>query len=154
MINTILFENLYKWLSVMLLSMLKFVGGPLAGFALRLSLFENIFLTILGMMLSVLIVSTSGTWFRTTVISRFQKKKKLIFTKRNRKVVTIWNKYGIIGVAALTPILFTPIGGTALVVSFGEPIYKIWLYMLASAIFWSILINVSLYFFGTVIGLK
>jgi len=54
--------------------------------------------------------------------------------------VKIWRKYGIWGVAALTPILFTPIGGTMIAVSFGEKKPKILLAMLLSASLWSVIL--------------
>jgi len=146
-------QNIYKWLSVIVFSMLKFVGGPVAGFTLHLSMLETIFFSILGMMISVVIVSTSGLWIRNNVLGRILKKKP-IFSKKNRKIVQVWNKYGIVGVAALTPILFTPIGGTAIVVSFGVPLHKIWLYMFAAALFWGISITTILYYFGAMLGVK
>lgn len=145
--------NILKWLTVMALSMLKFVGGPLAGLAFKLPIAETIIFTILGMMLSVLIVSTSGIWIRDKFLKDFQKNKK-VFSKRNRGIVKVWKKYGIIGVASLTPLLFTPIGGTAIVVSFGEPLYKIWLYMLAAAVVWSFAVNYALYYLGYLVGIK
>jgi len=144
--------NIYKWLSVLIFSMLKFVGGPLAGFTLHLTIFETIFFTILGMMISVVIVSTCGLWIRNKLLVQFLKKKP-IFSKKNRKIVKVWNKYGITGVAALTPILFTPIGGTAIVVSFGVPLYKIWFYMFVAAFFWGVSITFTLYFFGDLMGI-
>lgn len=40
-----------------------------------------------------------------------KKKKKKVFTKGNRRFITIKNKYGLIGISALTPILLSiPLG--------------------------------------------
>src|SRR5262245_37085103 len=37
--------------------------------------------------------------------------KKRIFTTRNRRIIKIWQSYGLVGLAALTPIIFSiPIG--------------------------------------------
>ncbi|HZB13588.1 MAG TPA: hypothetical protein VE467_11185, partial [Chryseolinea sp.] len=75
-------------------------------------------------------------------------KKRNKFSPRNRRFVTIWKKYGLIGVAALTPILLTPIGGTLLALSSGSPKDKIIFYMFISASVWSVIMSVGLYFFG------
>ena len=41
----------------------------------------------------------------------FKAPPKKIFTKRSRRMVGIWKKYGLVGLAALTPVIFSiPIG--------------------------------------------
>jgi hypothetical protein len=52
------------------------------------------------------------------------------------------------GVAVLTPLLFTPIGGTIIAVSFGAPKEKILFYMFISASFFAVLFSVAVYSFG------
>ena len=52
------------------------------------------------------------------------------------------------GVALLTPIILTPIGGTLLAVSSGSPRRKIIVYMFISSSFWSVVISSAIYFFG------
>lgn len=142
----------HKWLTVSLLSMIKFVGGPLAGLTLKLSVWEIIIFTIIGMMTSVTVVALAGRWIINTFTTKADKKKKL-FSKKNRKMVEVWTKYGMWGVAALTPVLFTPIGGTAIVVSFGEPLKRILLFMFVSAVLWAFAVTFILYFLGGAIGL-
>ncbi len=141
-----------KWVTVIFFSMLKFVGGPLAGFTFKLSVWEIIILTIIGMMSSVLIVAIGGRWIINAFTSKTDKRKK-IFTKKNRTMVKTWSKYGMWGVAALTPILFTPIGGTAIVVSFGEPLKRILLFMFVSAVLWAFAVTFTLYYLGGMLGL-
>ena len=132
-----MFSGLGKYISVYLISMLKFVGGPTVGAAIGLTFFEIVILTVLGMMSTVSIISFFGPGFRKQLISRFRKNKK-VFTKRNRRFVLIWRKYGVFGVSFLTPVVFSPILGSLLVNAFGGSKKKILGYMLASAIFWSI----------------
>jgi hypothetical protein len=126
-----------KYLTVFLSSAVKFVFGPLEGLALELSWAETALLTASGMMLSVTVFTFFGNYLKTVLLRRFFQKRKL-FKKSTRRNVRLWQKLGIYGVAFLTPILLTPIGGTVLAVSFGEKKYKIMLWMLASAIFWSV----------------
>jgi len=128
-----------KYLMVFLTSMLKFIGGPLLGVASGLSIWETALLTILGMMTTVfLMVSFIGRPFKNWIMKTFYKNRKL-FCDRNRRMVRIWRNYGLKGVAFLTPVLFSPIGGALLASSFGESAKRIFLYMLASSIFWSII---------------
>lgn len=145
--------QVYKWLSVYFFSMVKFVGGPLSGIATGLTVFETIVFTILGMMTSVLVFSTIGSWIKDKMEARFQRKKP-VFSKNSRRIVTVWSKYGVQGVAFLTPLIFTPIGGTMIVVSFGVPLKKILLFMFISAFFWAVTISFALHYFGHALGLR
>jgi len=80
-------------------------------------------------------------------LDRFGRKRKK-FTANSRKFVTVWKKYGIVGVAALMPLLLTPIGGTILAVGFGAPKNKIIFYMFISASVWAIIFTFAIYEFG------
>ncbi|MBS0001204.1 MAG: hypothetical protein KFF73_19625 [Cyclobacteriaceae bacterium] len=135
MVETIL-SGLAKYLTVYLISMLKFVGGPTLGAAVGLTFLETVILTILGMMTTVLVISLFGHSFREWLNRIFRRDKKL-FTKRNRKFVVFWKRYGLFGVSFLTPVIFSPILGTLLVHAFGGSTRKILGYMLISAVFWS-----------------
>ena len=142
-----MFDEILKYLFVYLTSMLKFVGGPLLGIASGLSFWETAILTSLGMMTSVFIFSTViGISFKKWILSKFYKNRKL-FSAKNRKVVRVWRNYGLKGVAFLTPLLFTPIGGTLIAASFGETRKRIFLYMFASSAFWSVVFSLAVFLF-------
>lgn len=64
-----------------------------------------------------------------------------LFTKRNRKMVQIWRKYGLIGLAALTPILFSIPLGTFFMTRLAKNKKRITLYMFISICSWSLLIT-------------
>ena len=127
--------------------MLKFILGPLGGYAAQLHPIITILVTIGGMMTSVFAFTYFGEWLRTKVLHGFFKNRKK-FSKRNRKFVRLWKRFGLTGVAALTPLILTPIGGTLLAVSAGSPKEKIILFMLISAVAWAIIFTVIIYFFG------
>jgi len=74
-----------------------------------------------------------------------------LFTKRNRRFVIFWRKYGLFGVSFLTPLVFSPIIGTLLVNAFGGSKKKIITYMLISAAFWSFLLTKFSYLIPAVI---
>jgi hypothetical protein len=140
-------EELIKFFSIFLLTMVKFIAGPVGGYAAGFSLFTTIVVTILGMMSSVMLFTFLGTFIRERIFSRLFKKRNT-FTKRNRKFVTIWRKYGVIGVAALTPLLLTPIGGTLLLTSFRTPKSLIMMYMSISSVIWAIVMSSIIFLAG------
>lgn len=137
-------EEILKYFSIAGLCMFKFVMGPTMGAISGLSILETVAVTVVGMMASVLLFSHVGHPIRDFVFRNFMKKRKL-FTKRNRRLVKVWRKYGIQGVAFLTPILFSPIVGTLVAVAFGESKTRIFFYMLASAVLWSFTMSYFLF---------
>ncbi|HEY5916491.1 MAG TPA: hypothetical protein VIU13_03785 [Chryseolinea sp.] len=142
-----MWEEILKAIPVYFSSMLKFIFGPLGGYAAGLTLLTTILTTVAGMMTVVLSFTFAGTWIREKVIYRFFGKQKK-FSQRTRKFVRIWKKYGLIGVAALTPLLLTPIGGSILAVSSGSPKEKIIFFMFVSASAWSVIFSVGVYLLG------
>lgn len=140
-------ETILKIISVYFSSMLKFILGPIGGYAAGLNLIATILTTIAGMMTMVFLFTYFSNWLKKHVIAKiFRKKNK--FSVSNKKFVKIWRKYGLVGVAVLTPIILTPIGGTLLAVSAGSPKEKIILYMFISAVLWAIIFSGIIYFFG------
>src|SRR4029079_14233227 len=108
---TIMWEDVYKYVIVFGLSMIKFLLGLTAGELYKLPFLVTAALTVGGMMASVILfTSFLGKYFHQWVMKTFFKNQKL-FTSGNRRKIMIWNKYGLLGVALLTPILFSPIGG-------------------------------------------
>jgi hypothetical protein len=138
-------EEILKAIPVYLSSMLKFILGPLGGYAAGLHIITTMVVTVMGMMTIVLLLTLSGNWLKQKVFSRFMKKKDGSHPKR---FVDIWKKYGLTGVALLTPVILTPIGGTLLALSSGSPKEKIIIYMTCSAVFWAVVFSVTIYFFG------
>lgn len=65
------------------------------------------------------------------------KNQKRIFTKRNRRIVSIFRKYGLFGITFLTPVLLSIPIGTIIANSLENNKRKIFLYMFISILFWS-----------------
>jgi hypothetical protein len=95
------------------------------------------------MMSSVTFFTFLGTRVQKALQARSSTPKK-VFTKKNRRIVRIWGAYGEVGIAALTPILLTPIGGTLILVSFGSDKKKILLYMLISGLIWGAIFSFTI----------
>jgi membrane protein DedA with SNARE-associated domain len=137
-------EELLRAVPVFLASMLKFILGPMMGFAAKLHFVTTVLVTIAGMMAMVIAFTYFGEWIKTRVVDRFFKKKNKPAKKRSE----FWHKYGLTGIAFFTPVFLTPIGGTILALSMGNPRRKILFYMLISAIGWALIFSWIVYFVG------
>ncbi len=137
-------ERIFKYFTVFILSMFKFVIGPTTGIFAGLSIIETATLTCLGMMTSVTISSFGGTVARDWWFNTFRHDRKL-FSPRNRKVVRFWLRYGLKGLSFLTPVVFSPIVGTLLAISFGESKQRVIRYMLFSSLFWAFTLSAAIW---------
>jgi len=68
-------------------------------------------------------------------------KPKKIFSKRSRRFVRIWRKYGLAGIAFLTPVIISIPIGTVVANAFEENKKKIFVFMFFSILFWSVLLT-------------
>lgn len=66
---------------------------------------------------------------------------KKIFTPRTRKIVRIWRRYGLIGLAALTPVIFSIPVGTFFMTRLEKNKKRIIFYMFISITCWSLIIT-------------
>ncbi len=142
--------ELVKLASVYLFSMFKFVLGPATGVLAELNFFTTVILTIAGMMTSVTLFTFLGEYVRVWYFKKFQKKDSRVFTRKKRTMVRVWRRFGMIGVAMLTPVILSPIGGTIIAVSFGEDKWRIFIYMLLSSILWSLILSVIFYYIKSI----
>ena len=140
-------------LVIYLLTTLKFIAGPTLGLAAGFSYIETVGVTVAGMMTSVVIFTYLGEILREKVLNKIFKRQKL-FSKRTRRFVIIWQKYGIFGVSFLTPLLFTPIGGTVILTAFGSPRKKRGGGILVSSVFWAMTSTAGLYIWSSMFGIE
>ncbi|SNS96246.1 hypothetical protein SAMN05421640_1792 [Ekhidna lutea] len=128
-----------KYFTVYFLSGLKFVFGPTFGVANNLPVPAIIILTALGMMTTIYLFTFFGDEIRR-FFARFRKKKR-IFSKKSRRFVRIWRKFGLKGMCLLTPLILTPPGGGLLVNLLGSKKKIILKWMWISALLWSTIIT-------------
>ena len=76
------------------------------------SYLEIVVTLILGGTTGVIVFYYFTSWINTLINKLIpQRKEKRVFTKGNRRFIKIKSKYGLIGIAALTPILLSiPLG--------------------------------------------
>lgn len=138
-----------KYLSVIFASMIKFFGGPLTGLALKITWIETAVCSVIGMMITVALVTFFGDYiqrFFTRIFQRGEPKKKKKFTRSNRLAVRVRIRFGLMGISFLTPILFSPIGGAILALAFRYHKKDIMLNMLASACVWGVIQCLFVYY--------
>ena len=69
---------------------------------------------------------------------------KKIFSRRSRRMVKIWKRWGLLGLAALTPVLFSIPIGTFFMIRLEKNRNRIFLYMFISITCWSLIITTFL----------
>jgi membrane protein DedA with SNARE-associated domain len=140
-----MWEEVLRAVPVFLSSMIKFIFGPIGGKAAGLHLITTMIVTAASMMTVVVAFTYFGEFLREKIIHRFLRKKKTV-DEADKKKTGFFSKYGLAGIAMLTPIILTPIGGTLLAVGVSPNREKIIFYMLVSACVWSVLLTLAVYF--------
>ena len=140
-------EDVLTILTIYVLSMFKIIFGPTMGYAAGFSPLVTVLITVSGMMTTVLIFTFFGEIIREKILNRFIKPKK-VFTKKNRRFVKIWRKYGELGVAFLTPILLSPPGGSIIAIALGGSRKKTIGYMFLWSVVWTTIITYTFYYSG------
>ncbi|OFY85262.1 MAG: hypothetical protein A3F72_04470 [Bacteroidetes bacterium RIFCSPLOWO2_12_FULL_35_15] len=143
-------ESLWEIILVFLLSTVKFVFGsvPLAlGFGF--SFFEAVTVTSLGGFTGAIFF----VFMSDKILSFFKKRKarkklenpdtphKKVFTNRNRMIVRVKKRFGLLGIAFLSPFLFPLPLGCFLAVRYFKNKQKILIYMFGAILFWSVTVS-------------
>lgn len=135
---------LAKYFTVALASTLKYLGGTFAGFALGLHWIETALCSTVGMMLTIVLINYAGMPIRD-FMERHRKSRPRKFTRFNRLAIKVWRIFGTKGIAFLTPALFTPPLGAALLVAFRAPRRSAFLWMLLSGLTWGMVFSLAVY---------
>ncbi|MES2591066.1 MAG: hypothetical protein V4608_04190 [Bacteroidota bacterium] len=133
--------------SVFLMSTVKFVLGgiPLAVMYYEFTFFEAVTVTSLGGF-------TGATFFvysSNKLISYFKKRKaqkqidnpkpkKKIFTRTNKIIVIVKHRFGLFGIALITPLILSIPIGCFIAVRYFKDKQRILIYMFGSILFWAI----------------
>lgn len=128
-----------KYFTVYALSTLKFVFGPAFGIANDLPIIVIIILTSFGMMTTIYLFTFFGDSIRR-LVRRFRKDQR-VFSKKSRRFVRLWRRFGLKGMCLLTPLVLTPPGGGLLINLLGSKKKLILKWMWISSIFWSIVVT-------------
>ncbi len=156
---------LYKIFYIIFLASTKFAISPMfAILQCKYNVFETIILTSIGGIAGVLIfafltkpiVITFNFIIDKTKINilfhkinlRFfsKKRQKNSFKKRNKRIIKIKQKYGLIGLAILTPILLSIPLGTMIAVKYYTLNKKTILSLTSSVVMWSVVLSLFVKF--------
>ena len=137
-------------INVFLLSTVKFLGAPpLAYYVYNLPFTEVIIITSAGGVSGVFIFFYFGAKIVKFFPNFFRpvSKNKKIFTKKNKFYVGLIRKYGLIGIALLSPILISiPVGAFLAARFFSHQKTIALTFLCLSVLFWSIVLTSSIYF--------
>ena len=134
-----------KELTIIFFSTWKFAATfPVAIYVMEMSFTETLIYTNIGGFLGAL----ASVYFSRFLIHiwntywpeklKFRRKKRRIFTKRNRRFVKIKSNYGLIGIVMLSPVILSiPIGSFLTVRYYGNSIRN-FLFLIAGQLFWSV----------------
>ena len=139
---------------IWLLSTVKFVFGavPLA-LSLGFSFWQTIVVTCSGGFVGVLLFVNLSEWIINKLKERKLKKNaaanshKKFFTRRNKLIVIVKRKFGLAGIALMTPFLLSIPLGCFVAVRYFHHKNKIIFYMFMSIVFWSVSISSYRLFF-------
>lgn len=127
-----------KYLIIYVLSGVKIIFGPTLGAAYGFGVLETSLLSLAGMMTTIYLLSYFGLEIRNITLKIFgPRKPRKKFSPKNRRFVRIWNKWGVPGIAFLTPLFLSPIGGGLLVNALGGKRSEILKWMWIFGSFWA-----------------
>lgn len=93
-------------------------------------IFGNIFFTYLS--------SAILKWWHAYRIKKGFIHKRKIFNKANRRIITVKKRFGLTGIALLTPILFSIPLGALIAEKFYKDRKEIIMYLSAAVVFWNL----------------
>ena len=103
--------ELSKIVGILVFSTLKFFFAPSAALADGYGFLETIAIHVTGGYLGFALFFFAGKVIVTLWRKWFSQKKKKLFNKKNRFIVNIKTKYGLLGIAVLTPLMLSiPVG--------------------------------------------
>lgn len=114
---------------------------PVAIYAMKMSAAETLICTNAGGILGLFIfLNFSGYLLRVwdKFSPAFNRKKRKVFTSASRRLVRIKNKFGLAGIAILSPsILSIPVGAFLAAKYYGLRM-RVWIFLAAGQVFWSL----------------
>lgn len=130
-----------KILGLILLSAFKFFLAPSTAVVAGYSFIEIIIITSSGGIMGFLLFFKFGKLAKRRIQLLFKHKQKVGISKKNRRVIKLKNKYGLYGLAILTPCLLSvPIGALVASRYFSKDKRTIPVF-LGSIVIWSVLLT-------------
>jgi hypothetical protein len=144
-------SEILSFLSIVGISILKYLFGLIAALHSSSNVFLSMSANIIGGFLSTLFYLHLGSYLKHKFIYwKYYSKglKPKIFTRKNRKLVRFRNKFGLLGIAAISPTIITMSVGIPLALSLTDNKKKIFIYFALSCFIWTSVVFLIYLSFG------
>lgn len=132
-------EYILAIFSVFVISIGELGAGIFFGFLLELNPLVIGIASAIGAIFSAFVIISVGEPIRIWILAKLNKPKN----DKNSLIRKIWEKYGIIGLGLLSPLLFgTPIGST-IGVALGAPKKDLLFWMSLGVFIWTIILTLA-----------
>jgi membrane protein DedA with SNARE-associated domain len=131
-------EQILKLLSVIALATIELWAAIPAGLALGLNPFLVGLGSAVGAILGTLIVVLVGERLRNWLVRRYSSKKE---KQKPGLIRKIWQRYGLIGLGLLAPLLTGAPLGAALGLSLGAQPWRLMVWMSLGIVFWAAILT-------------
>jgi hypothetical protein len=160
--------KLFKLLQVLFISAVKFLFAPFISIGYGFNYFQTVLITAVGGILGILFFYFLSRWiirqyylYSPLVYSYFTGEKieksigtlqkdnllKKKFTRKNKLIINIRNKYGYIGIILLTPVLLSIPIGAFLAQKYYSKKNNTLIYLSISIVLWSFFISSVFFLF-------
>lgn len=128
------------YITVFLLSSLKYVAGVMAAVIQGFNLLEISLTAYLGAMTGVTILTYSGKQITKWLSRRFKRRKPMKYSRR-KWIIRVWRKYGVWGISFLSVLISPPVA-VAIALSFRTSPRKIIFALGIMLALWSIFFSI------------
>lgn len=125
-----------KFISVTGLGILELWAAIPAGTALKLPPLLNGIASALGAVIGALLIILAGDRLRRWLLKKREKTHN-----RESRIYKIWEKYGVIGLGLLSPLLTGAPLGAAIGISLGAPPKRLFFWMSIGIVVWTIILT-------------
>ncbi len=139
-------ENLISSLFVFLGSLLKFSMGTIAAITADLG-FEGSLANVIGGIIGIVLFTYLGSMMQDWVVKKFPKRFGRKFTSTNRMLVRVKRRFGLGGIAVLTPIALSIPVGVIFALTMTHDKKKIMIAMIMSLLFWATILFLPYFLF-------
>jgi len=140
--------DILEFIGLFLLAATKFAVavGVLVSPITNYSYLECVLMLITGGFTGIIFFYYFSNWVNKMIAKLFQnKKKKKVFSRKVKRFINIKNKYGLIGIALITPVVISiPVGSFIASRFFSKKRYTL-LFMLAGVVFWALILPIIKY---------
>ena len=148
-----MFLEAFKFIGLILIAATKFLYAPTSVYLAGYGFFETLLITSLGGIAGVYVFYRLGSvisrWWANRFPSKFDKKK---FTKKNRVIINFRSKYGLYGLAFVTPCIISIPIGCFLVAKYYANDKSAMPILMASVLFWSLTLTSLTFLLGPIFG--